>query len=166
MWRLHPSMSDADTSRSRIATFTGDPLRLRRYGYALAGALALASGTAHGFLSGVGGQLTFDLAWIMLPLPALAIGAGEAFFLRAGRNRRRVLLQTTAAVALAMGACVWLSLVPKKSQMWPGNMLDTIGYATVYLTGLLTLAGLLAFGIGLGEGYLARRVAELSQEDW
>jgi hypothetical protein len=159
-------MGDDRTSRSWLARLAGDPIRLRRRARIGALVVTLLSSGAYGFVDGPLGEMVVALSWITLPALALAIGIGDAFFLRHGQGQRRIVLQIAGGAGLALMACVALAEVPKKSQMWPRDMLDAIGYAIFYATLLLALAGLVAMGLGRSEAYLARRIGERGDDDW
>jgi hypothetical protein len=110
--------------------------------------------------------LLVALLWVIGPVIALAIGVGDAFFLQHGRGRRRSILTLIGAIVVALVACVILSGITEESQDRGGQVLSIAGNVLLYIAVIGGLASLIALGIGRGSGYAARRIDELSREDW
>lgn len=152
--------------RPFLARVLADPVRLRRYGRAglLTGALgiAVAELLPTGFLSG----MLIALMWVIVPLIALAIGVGDAFFIQHGRGRKRVIMSLIGAMVVALAACVILSGITEESQDHAGQIVSIAANMLLYVAIIGGLAALISLGIGRGSGYVARRIDAMSREDW
>jgi hypothetical protein len=156
---------ESDNDRSRLARLVADPVRLRAVGRVglLAGALGMVvAELLSGFLSG----MLVALLWVIVPVLALAIGIKDAFFLQHGRGRRRVILTLIGAVVVALAACVILSGITEESQDGGGQVVSIAGNVLLYVAVIWGLAALISLGIGRGSSYAARRIDEMSREDW
>ncbi len=159
-------MDDNPERRSGIiAQIVSDPIRLLRWSrIALAGLLLLV--IVSQLLAGIPGGMLTALTWICAPFVAFGIGVGDAFFVRHGQRRRRILLSILASAFTVLTACVILATISDSS---PSRTQDffVAGLYAVFQAGIVIgLAGLIALGIGRGEDYVSRGIDRMSREDW
>lgn len=141
-----------------------DPLVARRTGWrslVLASSLVVVGQVSDHLIAGV----ISALAWILVPLIALAIGYGEAFFLQHGRNRRRVGSMIAIGVLMATAACMTVSIAARGDDEG-GLWVNIVGSLVLYGGVVVGLSGLVAIGIGRGSGYVAGKIDEMSSDDW
>lgn len=154
-----------DSRPGMIARLLADPLRPRRWSWiALLGLTLLVA--ASQFLSGAAGGLLTALTWVCAPVVALGIGSGDAFLVRHGRGTRRILLSILVSLFAVLTSCVILASISDSATTRLRDMAVATLYALLYAGIVIGLAGLIAFGIGYGEDYIARRIDRMSREDW
>lgn len=149
-----------------IATQFSDPIRLRRRAAIALLILSPLAGMAHAAYLGAVSGVVVAIVWILMPLIAIAIGHGDAFFLQYGRGRRRVLLTLLAAIVVSLGACVALAGLSETSQTTRQRITEGVGYGTLYLGATLGLASLIALVLGFGKQYVTDRIMRMSRDDW
>ncbi|MDQ3547291.1 MAG: hypothetical protein M3439_00590 [Chloroflexota bacterium] len=159
-------MDDSPERRPGLITrMVSDPVRLLRWSrIALAGLLLLV--IASHLLVGIPAGMLTALTWICAPFVAFGIGVGDAFFIRHGQRRRRILLSILASVITVLTACVILAGISDSSPSRTPDLVVAALYAVFYAGIVIGLAGLIALGIGRGEDYVSRRIDRMSREDW
>lgn len=159
-------MHDQSEPIGLLARLTADPLRTRRFGaIALLVCTPLAA-FAHTAGLGFATAMLAALCWVMVPFIALAIGNGDAFFLRYGRGRRRVLITLLAAVLLSLSACVVLAGLSDSSLGARAWITSAAGYGLLYLSLTMAVAGVISIIFGYGRNYISGRIMRMSDEDW
>jgi amino acid transporter len=156
----------AEDRPSRLRRLLANPATLRRRALAGLLALALLSGVVQALDLGPLGTLIVALTWVGGPLLALGLGAGEAFFIQYGRGVRRAIATVLSSVCIALAACAAIPTVTAESQNVAERAVRGILYALLFVTVFLGLGALLALGIGRSGDYLARRISNMSDDDW
>lgn len=159
-------MDEEPASRpGRMARLAADPIRLRRW--SLIALLAVVMLVVAGQLvSGPPGALLTAVTWICAPVVALGIGVGDAFFVRNGLAKRRVVLSILGSVFTVLTSCVILAGISGSSTSRLRDTVVATLYATLFAGIVIGLAGLIALGIGHGEAYVSGRIDRMSHEDW
>lgn len=159
-------MDEAPSERDGwIARLAADPIRLRKWSWIALVVLALLIAAGR-LLSGLAGGMLTALAWACVPIVALGIGVGDAFFVRHGRGSRRLILTVLAGIAVSLASCVMLAIASDSASTRVGDGIITALYVVLYIGIVVGLAGLIALGIRRGEDYVSRRIDRMSREDW
>jgi hypothetical protein len=156
---------ESESRPGRIARLAGDPIRLRHWSrLALLGLAVLV--VISQLIEGTPGGMLFALTWVAVPVVALGIGVGDAFFVRNGRGIRRIILSILVSVFTSLTSCVILADISDSSTSMMNDMAVAILYAVLCVAIVIGLAGMIALGIGRGEEYVSRRIDRMSREDW
>jgi len=159
-------MDDFSGDRSGfISRVISDPIRLRRYG-GLALIIAMLAVAGGQLLTGLTAGMLTALAWVVAPVIAFGIGVGDAFFVRHGRGKRRILLSILASIIAVLTSCAILAAISDASGTWTQDLVAAALYVLLYAGIVIGLAGLIALGIGRGEDYVSSRIDRMSREDW
>lgn len=151
---------------SFVSRLLQDPVKLRRRSRIAALGVALLSGIAgSGVLaSGPLSSALTALAWLLVPVVAAGIGAGDAFFLRHGVGDRRVAWTLLLGFVVALTSCVVLAVI---------NTSDTgrsVLAGALYFLLVIGIIGVLSAGIaiavGKAGGYLSRRIQDVDDTNW
>lgn len=162
-------MDDPDVFERRsglLARLTRDPVRLRRRARWASLALALVAVLAGTEMAGGASSWLYALCWLAAMPLALAIGFGDAFFLRYGRGTRQVVLTLLVSMLGALAGCVLLSTALAAPERLLGRALAGVLDAGLLLCVLYLLASLLALGLSRGLDYAGRRIGELDDDGW
>lgn len=103
-------------------------------------------------------------AWLLVPVTAAGIGMGDAFFLRHGIGRRRVLLTLIVSTLIAVVSCVFLAALSGTENR------HALVSGVLYFLLTLAVIGWLASAVGLAVGrsgdYLSRRIQNVDDRGW
>jgi hypothetical protein len=123
---------------------------------ALAGSGWLGSGTVSSSLTA--------LVWLMVPLVAIGIGLGDAFFLRHGVGERRVAWTALLGLVIAIAGCAVLAVINTSDDgsVWIRGAL----YFLLVAGTIAVLASGIAIAAGRGTGYLSRRINDVDDTGW
>lgn len=159
-------MDDHSEHQPRLfARLAADPVRLRRWAWIGLPGLVLLVLAGQLLAGSTGGMLT-ALSWVCAPIIAFGLGIGDAFFVRHGQGMRRILLTILGAVFTVLTSCVILASISDSATSRMRDMVVAALYGLLYAGIVIGLAGLIALGIGRGEDYVARRIDQMSREDW
>lgn len=161
-----PTMDNRFESRSGFfARMVADPVQLRRrsrIALLILIVLVVISQLLSGFLAGMLTALT----WICAPIVAFGIGVGDAFFVRHGRQQRRILASIILSIVVVLMSCVILAGRSNGTSTMQQNVVESSLYGLLFAGIVVGLSGLIALGIGRGEDYVSRRIDRMSDEDW
>ena len=151
---------------SLLSRLLQDPVKLRRRARVGAVVVALLSGIAGSGVLGSGAlsaSLT-GLAWLLVPVVAVGIGMGDAFFLRHGVGDRRVAWTLLLGFVIAVSSCVILAVANASDSAW------SVLSGTLYFLLVIGVVGVLSAGIaiaaGKAGGYLSRRIQSVDDTHW
>lgn len=142
-----------------------DPVVLRKRAVVTLPLLAAAVGLGS-ILGGRSGDTLTILGWVLLVPTALALGYGEAFFIGHGRGVRRAIFLAIFSAIASLSLCVALSTGLGGHFEARSRLIQAIVTLVLFLVTGMLVASLAALSFGLGTGYLARKIAERSAEDW
>lgn len=142
-----------------------DPLTMRKRAAVALPIVAIAVGVGQ-LIEGRAGEAVVVLGWVLLGPIAVALGYGEAFFVGHGRGVRRATMILILSAIASLATCVILSTgVVAGSGPGIRAIRAIVTLVLFALLGLL-VASAAALGFGLGTGYLARKIAERSTDEW
>jgi hypothetical protein len=123
---------------------------------AVAGGGWIGSGTLSGSLTA--------LVWLLVPLVAVGIGMGDAFFLRYGIGERRVALSGLIGLIVAVTGCAVLAVINTSGDgsSWLAGAL----YFLLVAGTIAVLSSGIAIAAGRGSGYLSRRIQDVDDAGW
>lgn len=157
-----------DGRPSRWATLwrrLGDPITVRKRAAAILPILATSACIGALLGGGVGGFLS-AFGWVLLLPASLALGYGEAFFIGHGRGVRRATLLLISSATASFILCAILSTSLDGGSGPEMRVVRAIVTLVLFVTASVMVACLAALGFGLGTGYLARKIAERSTDEW
>lgn len=153
-------------SPALIARLLRDPVRLRRRAWLAALLVSLTGGIAGSGWNPVDdvAGILIACAWLLVPAAAAGIGMGDAFFLRHGIGRRRVLVTLAVSTLVAAVSCALLAAVVGAES---GRELLS---ATLYFGLILAVISWLGSAVGLAVGrsgdYLSRKIQNVDDRGW
>ncbi len=159
-------MTDGFESRSGFfARTVADPIQLRQRSR-IALLILIVLVVIGQLLSGFGAGMLTALTWVCAPVVAFGIGVGDAFFVRHGRQQRRILLSIVLSLLIVLMSCVILAGGVNGSSSVQRNIVESSLYGLLYAGIVIGLSGTIALGIGRGEDYVSRRIDQMSDDDW
>lgn len=157
---------DRPDSPSLLNRLLQNPAVLRRRSRVVAVVVAtLAAVAGGGWLeSGVLSSGLTALVWLFVPVVAVGIGMGDAFFLRYGVGERRVALTALLGLVTAVTGCAVLAVIntPGSGGSWLAGTL----YFLLVVGTIALLASGIAIAAGRGSGYLSRRIKDVDDTGW
>jgi len=160
-------VSDGRTeSASFLTRLLQNPATLRRRSRLAAVVVAaLAAVAGGGWISSgaLSGSLT-AIVWLLVPLVAVGIGIGDAFFLRYGIGERRVAVTALLGLVVAIAGCAVLAVINTSGER--SSWLAAVLYFLLVAGTIAVLASGIAIAAGRGSGYLSRRIQDVDDTGW
>ncbi len=143
-----------------------NPVELRRRSYYASVVVIATNMVSSGGIIDDVPSMIYPITWLLLPVVALGIGYGEAFFIEHGRGVRRAVVTGLAGALIGLLSCVLLAGLPGEADS-TGRRLAVTGLSGILFGSLLySLAAFIGLGAGKGSSYAARRIADSDDENW